>query len=77
MSSLGPTRPVHVSDKHSQPLLHLRAVAKNRFWRVNDVVLTVFGFVAMAYTTILTVKAWANDTSGPKLPSYCDPDGGN
>lgn len=30
----------------------------------------------MGYTTILTVKAWASDTSGPKLPGYCDPDGG-
>ncbi|KAH6686308.1 vacuolar amino acid transporter 3 [Plectosphaerella plurivora] len=59
------------------PLLHLKAVAKNRFWRVADIILTIFGFVAMGYTTILTVQAWANDAGGPKLPSYCDPDGGN
>jgi hypothetical protein len=40
-------------------------------------VLTVFGFVAMGYTTILTVQAWANDAGGPQLPSYCDPEGRN
>lgn len=58
------------------PLLHYKAVARNRFWRVSDVVLTIFGFVAMAYTTVLTVKAWAGESGGPQLPGYCDPEGG-
>lgn len=30
----------------------------------------------MAYTTVLTVKAWAGESGGPKLPGYCDPEGG-
>ncbi|ROT39150.1 vacuolar amino acid transporter 3 [Sodiomyces alkalinus F11] len=57
------------------PLLHYRGVARNRFWRVADVVLCVFGFVAMAYTTTLTVVSWASGPSGPTLPGHCDPKG--
>ncbi|KAJ9143721.1 Vacuolar amino acid transporter 3 [Pleurostoma richardsiae] len=53
------------------PMLHYKAVAKNTFWRVSDIVLCVFGFVAMAYTTSLTVMSWAKG-SGEPLPSYCD-----
>ncbi|KAM0324081.1 hypothetical protein ACHAQA_008270 [Verticillium albo-atrum] len=57
------------------PLLHYKAVARNRFWKVSDAILCVFGFVAMSYTTILTVMNWAAGPSGPPLPGYCDSKG--
>ncbi|KAH8908857.1 hypothetical protein BR93DRAFT_877280 [Coniochaeta sp. PMI_546] len=53
------------------PMLHYKAVAKSSLWKATDVILCVFGFVAMAYTTSLTVMSWANG-SGEGLPSYCD-----
>ncbi|KAL7945528.1 transmembrane amino acid transporter protein [Trichoderma barbatum] len=52
------------------PLLHYKAVARNRFWRYSDIGLCIFGLIAMAYTTSLTVMSWAN--SEPKAPGYCD-----
>jgi proton-coupled amino acid transporter len=52
-------------------LLHYKAVAKNRFRKWSDILLCIFGFVAMAYTTSLTVMAWAGD-SGPQLPGHCE-----
>ncbi|QUC22663.1 uncharacterized protein UV8b_06904 [Ustilaginoidea virens] len=52
------------------PLLHYKAVARTRMWRVSDIVLCIFGLAAMAYTTCLTIMSWAN--SGPKSPGYCD-----
>lgn len=55
-----------------QPLLHYRGVAKSKLWRISDLVLCGFGFVAMAYTTSLTVISWAQ-SGGPQLPRYCDP----
>ena len=51
-------------------MLHYKAVAKSRLWKSTDVILCIFGFIAMAYTTSLTVMSWAN-SSGDKLPSYC------
>jgi solute carrier family 36 (proton-coupled amino acid transporter) len=54
----------------AQPLLHYRGVARNAFWRWSDIILCIFGFVAMAYTTSLTIISWADE--GPKLPKYCD-----
>ncbi|PFH63375.1 hypothetical protein XA68_12339 [Ophiocordyceps unilateralis] len=52
------------------PLLHYKAVARNRAWKVADVVLCVFGFFAMAYATSLTIMSWAN--AGAKPPGYCE-----
>ncbi|KAK0383489.1 hypothetical protein NLU13_9400 [Sarocladium strictum] len=52
------------------PLLHYRGVARNAFWKYSDIILCIFGFVAMAYTTSLTIINWADE--GPKLPGYCD-----
>ncbi|GKT84836.1 vacuolar amino acid transporter 3 [Colletotrichum tofieldiae] len=49
------------------PLLHYKAVAKNRLWKISDIVLCVFGLVAMAYTTTLTVYSWAGGSSEPTL----------
>ncbi|OAQ85793.1 amino acid transporter [Purpureocillium lilacinum] len=56
------------------PLLHYRAVARTRGWKMADVALCIFGFVAMAYATSLTVVSWAN--SEPKPPGYCERRGG-
>ncbi|KAI0124221.1 transmembrane amino acid transporter protein-domain-containing protein [Xylariales sp. AK1849] len=53
-------------------LLHYKAVAKSRLWKVSDIILCIFGFIAMAYTTALTVISWASGPSGPSLPKYCD-----
>ncbi|OAA54296.1 amino acid transporter [Niveomyces insectorum RCEF 264] len=54
------------------PMLHYRAVARSRLWKASDVALCIFGFVAMAYTTSLTILSWANASTEPALPSYCD-----
>lgn len=56
-----------------QPLLHYRAVARSRFWKWSDILLCIFGFVAMAYTTSLTIMSWASGDE--KLPGYCDKKG--
>lgn len=56
-------------------MLHYRAVARNRFRKASDILLCVFGFVAMAYTTSLTIMSWANESGGGKVPSYCDSKG--
>lgn len=58
----------------AQPMLHYRGVARNRFWKISDVLLCVFGLIAMAYTTSLTVMSWAS-SPGKTLPSYCDSKG--
>ncbi|OAQ64887.1 amino acid transporter [Pochonia chlamydosporia 170] len=52
------------------PLLHYKAVARSKLWRISDIILCIFGFFAMAYTTALTIKSWA-DSEGPG-PGYCD-----
>ena len=52
-------------------MLHYKGVARNRWWKWSDIVLCVFGFIAMAYTTSLTVMAWANGGDGGS-PGYCD-----
>ncbi|CAM1508095.1 Fc.00g049430.m01.CDS01 [Cosmosporella sp. VM-42] len=52
------------------PMLHYKAIARSRFWKWSDFLLCLFGFVAMAYTTSLTIMSWAN--AEPKLPGYCD-----
>jgi proton-coupled amino acid transporter len=52
-------------------MLHYRAISKTRFQRFADIVLIIFGFVGMAYTTTLTIKSWiASDSVKP--PGYCD-----
>lgn len=54
-------------------MLHYRGVARNRFWKYSDVILCVFGMVAMVYTTTLTAMSWADED--PKAPGYCDKQG--
>ncbi|POS79426.1 transmembrane domain transporter [Diaporthe helianthi] len=54
------------------PMLHYRAVARSALWKISDICLCIFGFVAMAYTTTLTIQSWASGEDGPKLPGYCD-----
>jgi proton-coupled amino acid transporter len=55
-----------------QPMLHFKAVAKGRLHKAADVLVCIFGFTVMAYTTTLTVMSWANGSQAPGLPSYCD-----
>ncbi|KAL8952302.1 MAG: hypothetical protein Q9222_001791 [Ikaeria aurantiellina] len=50
-------------------MLHFRAVAQSRRQQVIDVILCIFGFVVMVYTTTLTVRDWAGG-SGPKARGY-------
>ncbi|KAG9245874.1 transmembrane amino acid transporter protein-domain-containing protein [Calycina marina] len=54
------------------PMLHYKAVARNRAWKIADVVLCVFGLIVMVYTTALTVLSWVVDEQVIKQPSYCD-----
>ena len=39
-------------------MLHYKGVSTKRWQKVSDIVLIVFGCLAMAYTTVLTVKSW-------------------
>ncbi|KAK4155458.1 transmembrane amino acid transporter protein-domain-containing protein [Chaetomidium leptoderma] len=57
------------------PMLHYKAVAKTAIRRWSDILLCVFGVIAMAYTTSLTVMRWASDSGGGGLPSHCDSKG--
>jgi proton-coupled amino acid transporter len=52
--------------------MHYKSVATKNWQRVANVLLVIFGFAIMSYTTALTVIAWA---SGQKdsAPGYCDP----
>ncbi|KAL8342523.1 hypothetical protein RB598_004083 [Gaeumannomyces tritici] len=54
------------------PLLHYKGVARSALWKGADIGLCILGFIAMAYTTSLTVMAWASSGGGPSLPGYCD-----
>ncbi|KAM7196436.1 Transmembrane amino acid transporter domain containing protein [Rhypophila sp. PSN 637] len=54
------------------PMLHYKAVAKSTLWKWSDIGLCIFGFIAMAYTTSLTVMSWANGGGGGRAPGYCD-----
>ncbi|KAI1375214.1 vacuolar amino acid transporter 3 [Hypoxylon crocopeplum] len=54
------------------PMLHYKGVATTRTRKISDIALCIFGFIAMAYTTSLTVISWASGPSGPSLPKYCD-----
>ncbi|KAH6840905.1 transmembrane amino acid transporter protein-domain-containing protein [Chaetomium sp. MPI-CAGE-AT-0009] len=53
------------------PMLHYKGVAKSALRRWSDILLCVFGFIAMAYTTSLTVMSWANSPGG-ELPTHCE-----
>ncbi|KAI0381859.1 transmembrane amino acid transporter protein-domain-containing protein [Hypomontagnella monticulosa] len=55
------------------PMLHYKGVATTKAKKISDIALCIFGFIAMAYTTSLTVISWASGPSGPSLPKYCDP----
>ncbi|KAF5724323.1 amino acid transporter [Fusarium mundagurra] len=52
------------------PMLHYKAIARTKFWKMADILLCIFGFIAMAYATTLTAMSWA--TAEPKHPGYCD-----
>ncbi|KAI0166833.1 transmembrane amino acid transporter protein-domain-containing protein [Hypoxylon sp. FL1284] len=55
------------------PMLHYKGVATTKTRKITDICLCIFGVIAMAYTTSLTVISWASGPSGPSLPKYCDP----
>ncbi|KAL2141332.1 hypothetical protein VTI28DRAFT_2513 [Corynascus sepedonium] len=57
------------------PMLHYKGVAKTALRKWSDIFLCIFGFVAMAYTTSLTVMSWASDSGGGGLPSHCETKG--
>ena len=59
------------ADASAQPLLHLRSCAHARWQRVSDILLCIFGVVAMTYTTVQTIINWAGSSSGPKQPEIC------
>ena len=51
--------------------MHYRVVATRLWQKVSDIVLVVFGFGIMAYTTVLTVNSWVSGGQA-KPPGYCD-----
>lgn len=55
-------------------MLHYRSVARSALWKISDIALCIFGFIAMAYATSLTVMSWAS-SPGKGLPTYCDTKG--
>ncbi|KAF9881147.1 transmembrane amino acid transporter [Colletotrichum karsti] len=52
------------------PLLHYKAVARNRWWKISDICLCIFGVVAMGYTTAITVYSWASGSTEPSTPGF-------
>lgn len=52
--------------------MHYKVVARNRWQRISDLLLCVFGVLVMGYTTALTVISWTNGSGQPKAPGYCD-----
>jgi solute carrier family 36 (proton-coupled amino acid transporter) len=57
-------------------MLHYKAVARSKLWRISDICLGIFGIIAMTYTTSLTVLSWAHSSTGPGVPKHCDPQKG-
>lgn len=54
--------------------MHYRVGATRPWQRISDIALVIFGFVAMAYTTGMTVLSWVNGSEA-KAPGYCDEQG--
>jgi len=55
-----------------QPMMHYKVISTNRWQKLADVILVIFGIFVMGYTTALTVMSWAKGSRGPKPPGYCD-----
>lgn len=53
------------------PMMHYKVVAKGWMKKAGDVVLVIFGFVFMAYTTGMTIAQWVQGTRTTS-PGYCD-----
>lgn len=64
--------PPRFQTNFAQPMLHFKAVAKTRFRKAMDILLCIFGFVVMFYTTSLTIKSWVSGNEGARSPGYCD-----
>lgn len=56
-------------------MLHYKAVARSKLWKISDICLGIFGVIAMTYATSLTVLSWAQ-SSGPGAPTHCNPNKG-
>ncbi|EMC91284.1 hypothetical protein BAUCODRAFT_117635 [Baudoinia panamericana UAMH 10762] len=53
------------------PMMHYRVSATRLWERITDVLLVIFGFVLMAYTTGMTIQHWVHGERS-KPPGYCD-----
>ncbi|KAF2842789.1 hypothetical protein M501DRAFT_984976 [Patellaria atrata CBS 101060] len=54
------------------PLLHRKAVATSFRQEMLDILLCIFGFGVMVYTTLLTILRWLESESGSPAAGYCD-----
>jgi solute carrier family 36 (proton-coupled amino acid transporter) len=52
-------------------MMHYKVVSTRAWQKVVDVILVIFGFGVMAYTTALTIRSWVSGVQG-KPPGYCD-----
>ena len=52
-------------------MLHYKTVSTKHWQKLADIVIMIFGTVAMVYTTVLTVKSWVSENT-VKRPGYCD-----
>lgn len=52
-------------------MLHYRGVSRTFWQRFADIVLIIFGFVGMVYTTALTIQSWVAG-GHKKTHGYCD-----
>lgn len=53
------------------PMMHYRVVAERLWQRIADVLLVILGFLAMGYTTTLTIMSWVQGEQ-QHSPGYCD-----
>lgn len=55
------------------PMLHYKAVAKTTISKVGDILLGIFGFGVMIYTTQQTVRSWYGGSGKPPGEGFCTP----
>ena len=54
-----------------QPLMHYRELATRNWQKAVNIILVVFGFCMMTYTTALTIMQWVKGVKDV-TPGYCD-----
>jgi solute carrier family 36 (proton-coupled amino acid transporter) len=52
-------------------MMHYKVVSTKTWQKVLDIVLVIFGFVSMTYTTALTIQSWVSGGHSGS-PGYCD-----